>query len=42
MEQRCAFFLPKKGRYCRMNACKGSKYCAEHLLSDGDKSYSEH
>ena len=30
--RRCAFFLQKKGRYCRMDAVKGSSYCGEHML----------
>lgn len=31
---RCALFIQKRGRYCRLAVAKGSKYCGEHLNFD--------
>lgn len=31
----CTFFLKGKGRYCRLEAVKGTPYCGEHMLSGG-------
>ena len=33
-ERRCAYFVKKRGRNCRMLAAKGSIYCGEHLIHD--------
>ena len=34
-ENHCTFFLKGKGRYCRLEAVKGTPYCGEHMLSGG-------
>lgn len=34
-ENQCTFFLKGKGRYCRLEAVKGTQYCGEHMLSGG-------
>lgn len=34
--RKCAFFVTKRGRNCRMIAAKGSIYCGEHMLVGGD------
>ena len=34
-EERCAFFVKRKGRTCRMLAARGSVYCGEHLGQGG-------
>ena len=31
---RCALFIRKRGRYCRMPVTKGREYCGEHLTYD--------
>lgn len=31
---RCALFIKKRGRYCRLFVAKGSEYCGEHLTFD--------
>ena len=31
IRKQCAFYLPLKKRYCRMQASKGSEYCGEHF-----------
>ena len=32
--RRCAYFVKKRGRSCRMLAAKGSVHCGEHLIHD--------
>ena len=36
---RCALFIQKRGRYCRLAVARGSKYCGEHLNFDPDQSH---
>ena len=31
---RCAVFVEKRGRYCRLAVARGSMYCGEHLNLD--------
>jgi tRNA:m4X modification enzyme len=31
---RCALFIQKRGRYCRLAVARGSNYCGEHLNFD--------
>ena len=31
---RCALFIQKRGRYCRLAVARGSRYCGEHLNFD--------
>ena len=31
---KCALFIQKRGRYCRLSVARGSKYCGEHLNFD--------
>ena len=36
--QRCAFFLQKKKRLCRMTVKPGRKYCGEHAMLENTES----
>ena len=31
---RCALFIKKRGRYCKLPVAKGREYCGEHLTFD--------
>ena len=31
---RCALYIKKRGRYCRLAVARGSTYCGEHLNFD--------
>ncbi len=32
--EKCAYYVQKRGRHCRMRRVRGSHYCAEHLLHE--------